>query len=265
MRKRITTQAKEPVPLILFDNVGKGQELGGPALCAALTSPDRVWSDRLLGQNAAFRGKMTWAWYATGNNCTVGADMHRRICRSRLVPKTNAPELRTGFRYDPIEEWVENNKHAYMWACLSLLKGYILDGMPSPSGQPWGSYSAWYKLIVGCVEWAGFGTVDDSRIMVEDDEDTAELIEGFVGLLKSGPMSSREIYDACGFGAAFAVQVPENAKPLKRIVDGLFPRGITTRELGTLMRGLADVYQGGLCIRTNGKTHGNVAKWIVSA
>jgi hypothetical protein len=272
MRKKITTIAKNPKAIALLDNVGKGIKLGGPALSAILTSPDRVWTDRLLGGNNQFEGKLSTVFYATSNQTELAEDMHRRICPVRLVPGVERPEQRDGFRHANLMEYVVSNRELLTSAALTLLVGYMGLGMPTQEAKPWGSYQAWHRLIVGCVAWAGYGTPDAAVEAAResgssDAEEGPELVQGVLELLdarnqRERGMTAQEIQDAV-YPKGGILGVPlQGAAKLRNLLDGKFPRGCTSKVMGYLFRDYKDrVY--GLYSLQHGERVAGVRRWVV--
>lgn len=256
MRKTITTHAMNPTPLVFMDNV-EGV-LGGAALNGWITSPDRVWSDRILGGNTGFRGVVNTAIYATANQTKIGADMERRVCPVRLTPDVARPEQRRGFRHSPLIPWVRANQNVLTWAALTLLRGPRAEGL-----EGWGSFEGWRDLVVGAVAAAGFGTPDAAvdELREHGGERTADgeaFVRGWAEVCqKHGPpigggLTVKEVYDLCyptmGFGRA-----AEGAEGLRGVLEACFPKGVSTKTMGYLLRDMRDkvtdegrLIQGGL-------------------
>lgn len=266
MRKRITSMAKNPKAIVLLDNVGKGVKLGGPALCAVLTSPDRVWADRLLGGNVQFEGKLNSVFYATSNQTELSEDMHRRICPIRLVPDVERPEKREGFRHPNLVEYVQENRALLTSAALRILTGYVSNGRPAPSGVAWGSYSGWHRLVVGAVAWAGYGT-PDAAVEALRENASADAAEGPVFLaaldkvLPQGGLEAQALFDLTyprmGFGSP-----SKGAEDLRQVLDARFPKGCSVKLLGYLLREYKDRVFDGMRL-VHGSTVRGQRRWVV--
>ena len=272
MRNKITAMAQRPKAIALLDNVGKGIKLGGPTLCAVLTSPDRMWSDRLLGGNVVFEGKLSTVFYATGNNAEIGADMDRRICPIRLVPDVERPEHRTKFQHPQLLDYVQGHRALLTSAALTILVEYMRAGMPVQGGKTWGSYYGWHKLVVGSVGWAGYGTSDAA---VEDLRDTGsedategpEIVQGVLELLdgqqaRDRGMSVQETVDAVyPRGGILGAPVAGGVR-LRTMLDNRYPKGCTAKALGYLFREYKDQVYGSHSLQL-GKLSGGYRRWLV--
>lgn len=266
MRKKITSMAQRPRPVALLDNVAKGMELGGPALCAILTSPDRTWTDRLLGGNVQFEGKLNSVFYATSNQTQLAEDMHRRICPVRLVPNVERPEQREGFRHTHLLDYVQEHRGLLTSAALRLLTGYMSEGRPEQKGKPWGSYHAWHRLIVGCVVWAGYGSPDAAVEALRDGgsvdaEEGPELVQGLLELMEGQGhmergMTVQEVMEAVYPKGVIMGQPLQGGARLRAMLDSKFPKGCTAKLLGYVMRDYKDRVFGGVALRMGTQVNG---------
>lgn len=239
MRKLITSHAMNPSPVLLFDDV-RG-EFGGGALSQLVTSPDRTWSDRVLGGNDKFVGKVNSVVYATINQATLGPDLERRICPIRITPSSVRPELRTGFKY---EDWigvVRANQRALTWAALTLLRG------PKAKVSGWGSFEPWRDLVVGSVVAAGFEdpkyavdmmreasatTVNDGESLVEAWKSVESALEE-----KSG-VTIKQAWSACFPEKSFGACLP-GAEKLRDWIQGNV-KDANRNRMGQILRKYKD-------------------------
>lgn len=250
MRKKITSMAQEPSPVALFDNVGKGVKLGGPALCAILSSPDRVWRDRLLGGNVQFKGKLSTVFYATSNQTELAEDMHRRICPIRLEPEVERPEHRTGFAHAGLLSYVKQYRRVLTSAALTLLQGFFAAGRPEAvaeeRGAAWGSFDGWAGLVVGCVAWAGYGTPDEAVEALrengsQDFEEGPEIVGGLSELLvaqgrEEDGMTAAEIVEALYPKGVMLGAPGKGGIRLRSFFDGRGIKSASTKDLGSCFR-----------------------------
>ncbi len=264
MRKYITTCAKNPKPIIFFDNV-EG-EFGGSVLCSVLTSADRMWNDRILGGNTEFSGTLNSVIYATGNNATLGPDMERRVVPIRIVPGVERPELRNDFRHPDLMAWVQDNRKVLTWCALTLLRGYIAAGRPF-EGRAWGSYEAWSRLIVGCVVWAGFaspvGAVEAMRAGTDRLNEGAMLVAACSGM---GEFTAKEAHDLAYPKGVFMGGALEGGKRLRDMLDDLYPepKKCTVLQLACLLRKYKGRIFDGAAVQEKGKRQ-NLITWGVAS
>lgn len=153
LRKRITAFLRDSADVVVFDNVNR--ELDSPTLAAAITST--VWSDRVLGASTTGRFPNRALWIATGNNLRVSGELVRRMVQIRIDPRVDRPWERSGFRHDPLMEWVRTHRHELVWALLVLVRHWIVVGRPGWSGRPMGSFEGWCQTVGGVLEAAGIG------------------------------------------------------------------------------------------------------------
>lgn len=151
-RKRWLAVLREGHPVILLDNIGIGQELGGDTLCTVLTK--RSFADRVLGMSRTVTVSTNSLILATGNNTAIAGDMSRRVLVSRLDPGCEAPEMRR-FKRDH-QQYVRERRGELIVAALTLLKAFHLAGSPGSGLPPLGSFEAWSRQVRDALVWSGF-------------------------------------------------------------------------------------------------------------
>jgi len=150
-RKRLLAVAIEALPVVVLDNLTG--TLRSATLSAALTATE--WCDRLLGHNRTVTAPLTTIWMATGNNCSFGSDIARRVIPIRLDPKVEHPEERTGFKHADLRAHVLTDRPWLVAAALTFLRAYHVAGRPAHDKPPMGSFESWDALIRGALLWAG--------------------------------------------------------------------------------------------------------------
>ena len=167
-------------PIIAFDNVRGG--ISNQCLENALTTP--IYGFRVLGVHEImmlpFRSIVTF----TGNNLSFVGDMIRRIIIGRLEPQTEHPDkLRPeDFRIPFIEQFVKENRGKIVSAVLTIVRAYVLAGMPS-QGLRMGSFDrasgglGWIELIGGAIAWCDAGDITQfsGKENAEEPEDWAHV------------------------------------------------------------------------------------------
>lgn len=149
--KQITSAALRGDPVILLDNV-RG-DFGNPTVEQALTLPDAVWSDRLLGGNESFSGPFHAMWLATSNNANPAGDMRRRVMVCRLESPETSPERRAGL--PPFVEDLMASRADVTRAALVLLRAWFAAGRPTRQLPALGSFEGWTGVVRQCVAWLG--------------------------------------------------------------------------------------------------------------
>lgn len=149
-RKQLTSFFREGNSHMLLDNV---RELNSEALQAALTAPDGLWTDRLLGGNEEGKFPIRCTWATTCNNITGTREQLRRCIWIRLDAKTERPEERTDFKHLDIRGWLRQNRAQVVGAAVTLIRAWIEAGRPNYSGRGvMGSFDSWVRVIGGILE-----------------------------------------------------------------------------------------------------------------
>ena len=149
--KRITALLLEARPYGVFDN--QIEKLDSPVLAALLTSD--TWSGRLLGQSKMLTLWNTTQWIVTGNNLEFTDEIARRALTIKLDPKTDKPNLRTGFKHDPLETWVKAERPALVSAILVLVQNWLAKGRKEFTARTLGSFESYARIVGGVLQAAG--------------------------------------------------------------------------------------------------------------
>jgi putative DNA primase/helicase len=177
LRKRITSHLMAGDRLCMIDNVRGGSKIGWPALDALLTS--ETWSDRELGKSGVVRLPAKTQWFVTGNNLAVGTDIARRTLRVRLEASVERPELRSGFKHDPLLREIRRMRRDLMSKALLVVRSYIYAGRPDVGVKPLGSFESWSVIVRNAIIWAGLADPVDALVGNEegvDEEDSARKV-----------------------------------------------------------------------------------------
>jgi hypothetical protein len=147
--KRLGAALLSGRPLISIDNITG--ELGGDALCAMIERPSVAI--RILGKSEdKFIETRATTFFESGNNIVVRGDLNRRTLLAGLDPRVELPELRQ-FKGNPVAG-VMDDRGAYIAACLTICKAYIVAGHP---GLPprLASFEDWSDTVRGALIWCG--------------------------------------------------------------------------------------------------------------
>ncbi len=248
-RKRILSYLRIGRSMVLVDNVVG--EYGGASINAMATS--RQWEDRVLGASKVLQVQNDTTWFITGNNILLAPDTSERCLNIRLRCLDEKPHLRTGFKHGDLWSVVRERRAELLGAALTILKGYILAGMPDQKLPKWGSFEQWSKLVRGAIVWAGMVDPAITRQELEIESDVGRyaangLIEGWSQLqsmldAKDG-LTTREAYDVLNKG----LSVPILRDALEEIAGGVgkLPNAHT---IGRHLREIKDRNFGGRCLR----------------
>lgn len=173
LRKLITSQFSQGVHAIVFDNVNHLVRSG--VLAKALTEWP-FWSDRLLGSNTQVTLPARAIWCMTANNPQLSDELARRVVPIRLVPDSEKPEERTGFRHPELRTWAFQNRARLVWAAHILVRHWIRLGQPGPDTETplLGSFEAYRAVIGGILGAAGYADFlgNRERLRAFSDADT---------------------------------------------------------------------------------------------
>ena len=168
--KRLGAALVAAQPLISIDNVNG--ELGGDALCQVIERPNL--KIRILGKTEQVqieaRGTST---FASGNNIVIVGDVCRRVITTTLDPQLERPELRE-FSSNPVAT-VLADRGAYIAACLTICRAYIVAGRPAPA-RKLASFEGWSDTVRSALIWLGKADcVNSMETSREEDPERSEL------------------------------------------------------------------------------------------
>ncbi len=194
-RKRIGSILLAGHPVVMIDNVES--QFGGQNMNALITS--RVYEDRFLGRNAILRAENNATWIVNGKNMTLAPDMAQRSLHIRLQCNDEKPELRDGFKYSDLEATVLERRADLLGAALTILRAYVIAGMPPQKLPAWGSFEPWSRLVRGALVWAGMPDPALTRDELEEEADTELSFE--VGLIEGWSEAERSLNSFTGLTA----------------------------------------------------------------
>lgn len=248
-RKRILSYLRVGRSMVLVDNVVG--EYGGASINAMATS--RQWEDRVLGHSKVIQVQNDTTWFITGNNILLAPDTAERCLNIRLRSSEEKPHLRTGFKYPDIWSVVRERRAELLSAALTILKAYIMAGMPDMKLPKWGSFEPWSKLVRGALVWSGCVDPAKTRAELEQESDVGRdtangLIEGWAQLqsmvnAKDG-LTTREAYDLISQG----LKVPLLRDALEEMAGG-HGKLPNPHTIGRHLREIRDRNFGGKCLR----------------
>ena len=195
-RKALMSYLMFGVPYVLWDNIGRGEQISCPHIEKASTA---AWySDRKLGENAIITAPASAIHFFTGNNIAPRGDLASRSLRIRLTIDRHDPENRAFIHPDPVG-WTEQNRAAILRALYTVLLGnpVLTAGRTTASKT---RFKLWWRLVGSAVEHAARlledqpGPVDFSKLFLDqedDDEETADLATALAILAEDWPTTFR--------------------------------------------------------------------------
>lgn len=221
-RKRILSYLRGGRSMVLIDNV-VGQ-WGGASINALTTS--RMFEDRVLGHSKVLQVLNDSMWCVTGNNILLAPDTAERCLHIRLDCRDEKPHLRSGFRYPDLFGTVRAKREVLLGAALTILKGYIIAGMPKQDMEMWGSFEMWSRLVRGAMLWAGMIDPAITRAELESEADVGKdnatsFVMGWAELQKAANapdgLTARQAHELLAKG----VQSPLLRDALEEISGGV--------------------------------------------
>ena len=228
---------------VLFDNLEHGARFGNSALDRALTA--RTYRGRILGKSEMKILPLDTVFYASGNNVSLTGDITRRVMPCRLESEHERPETRPANDFavskcdcgckGSLLHHAKRKRPELAIAALTILRAYILAGMPQPQDlPPLGGFQEWSQLIRGAVVWAtGIDPAIGRETLVDSDQ-TNEYHTAFVDGWHEVQLSQNSNGMTTG-DMRKALADPDNAERFTKIRDaisGLWPR-LKTEDLPT--------------------------------
>lgn len=157
--------------VISFDNVSEGSYIRSSRLEQVLTSSHSAF--RLMRENESTVVANRAVFFLTGNSIQFSTEMNRRVMRSHMDSHMERPELRTGFRCDPVD-YVTENRGRMLNLAISLIASYLKSGSPQPTLKPksMGSFEKWFRVMRGFILWMSPYDLG-AALLTHDDMDTA--------------------------------------------------------------------------------------------
>jgi len=268
LRKQITAILSITTgPVVVLDNVTG--VLKSSTLAGLLTS-DR-WDDRPLGSTSWIRATNDRVWVITGNNINIGGDLPRRTIRTVIDPGQPNPELRTGFAIPDLEGWVREKRGELLAALLTIVRSWVVAGMPLPAERASDGYTKWVRIVSGILAHAGIpGTFDDRSTQVEigtDDDEWATFLAAAWQAVGDKQWTAKELLAEVDTGNLINPgRIPLDALPSELAEKAARnPHGAVgvARSLTWWLRNREGRWAGGLTVRSVGKNADKVQIWRI--
>jgi len=237
--------------IINLDNVNG--VLRSDLLCQATTA--EAVKVRPLGASDQAEIPNSALWACNGNNITVASDLARRTLLCRLDPGMERPEERV-FAFDPVAR-ARKHRGEYVTAALTVLRAYIVAGLPAPDLHPFGSFENWSGLVRSALVWLGAVDPCESReAVLEDDPEAAMLKSFFAAWVERFNRTSRTVKEIVRASE-------EDDSALAEVLHDIAGEGrtINTKRLGWWLRRNAGRIVDGMKLSQSRVSR--VAEWIV--
>lgn len=179
-RKAITSLLIKGQLIVTIDNVE--YDSFTPSLAAILTATS--YQDRVLGRSEMVILPNRTTWVATGNNIRLRGDLPRRCIWVRMDAKTARPWQRDvkGFKHPRLIEWVFTNRGGILAAILTIVRAWVVAGMPEAQGLPnLGGYESYCRIVGGVLAYMGVnGFLANLDAMYNETDTETPQWEGFL-------------------------------------------------------------------------------------
>jgi putative DNA primase/helicase len=191
--KRLDAQLLAGQTLLSIDNVSG--DLGNDAMCQMIERPMVII--RVLGLSVTKERRNRWTLFASGNNLRVVDDMTRRVLLCRMDAGCEQAEKRV-FRRSPFNE-VMANRGRYVWAALTVVRAYMLAGLPGKPKRIGEPFAEWSDLVRGALMWLGRAdpvlTQEAAREVDPRRQVRAAVFQAIVNAYGYGPKAARPAVD----------------------------------------------------------------------
>ena len=119
---------------------------------------------------------------ATGNNVKTSLEIARRMLKIEMDAKMSRPWTRNQdeFKHENLTLWIKNNREKLINKCLTIIQGWIAEGMPK-CDRTIGKYESWSKVIGGILEYTEIeGFLEDLDKMYEEIDKETEMWKKFL-------------------------------------------------------------------------------------
>lgn len=238
----------------LFDNL-KGKVESG-ALEAVLTTAK--FKERRLRTNDEVVADVETLFLLTGNNAEFTVDLARRALECRLVPESERPETRGGFKIPRLEAFVIHHRPRLLRAALTIFHAYNLANRPPVSMRHMGSFEAWSDSVRAPMIWAGCADPGATQDALREESASGELdgrrelLEAWHECFASRPVTVK--------AALFEKKSPRLVQALTELCDVEKFEDVSSRVLGARLKSMKDRVLGSLALR---KVAGNNSAGVV--
>ena len=277
-RKQMTSILLKSPPIVIIDNVTT--TIDWPYVAKVVTG--EMHQDRILGKSQNVCVPVRCSWIVTGNNLQLAGDMPRRCFWVRMDAGCAEPFRRTGFKHEPLKDWILEHRKELLVALLTLARAWFAAGRPRSHVAPIGSFERWTEIVSGILEYAGIdGFLGNSEeLFSQADAQRAEW-EAFLETLEDAfygaPFTIAELWERMNekiFESMIRQSVlTERAEQLRNAIPTDLTRwsereGQFKQRVGFALRSLRGRRFGKrqICVeRAADDAHSKVAKWNVTA
>ncbi|MFD0909515.1 hypothetical protein [Ruegeria arenilitoris] len=202
-RKAVISALRSGTSIVVWDNLPERRTVDSPTLATLFTEGTVI--DRLLSTNDEVEVDVSCSFMLIGNRPPFSAELTERLNLVELVPQTDKPAERTGWKHASLRAYVAENRGRILGALLVLVKNWLDKGRPSPRYAPTiGRFEEYTRVIGGILEAAGEnwtswqGNRDKLKAVAADDtgDNWMDLLSAWAaerGIGESGKIESHEL------------------------------------------------------------------------
>jgi hypothetical protein len=243
LEKKVTAALMAGQTTVVFDNVE--HMIRSSTLAAVLTAD--TWQGRMLGRSEMVNVNNRATWMATGNNIDVGGDLARRCYRVRIDAKQARPYERNGWRHDPLEGWVADQRGRLLGALCTIVRSWWVAGRPLAADiAAMGGYTTWVRIVGGILDHAGIGGFlgNLAEFHAAADHESRQW-QGFLEVWHDqygeDPMTVAQLIGAMGSGSSAGAMLKDT---IPEDLSGYWEHPGFSRRLGIALRKRIGRYYG---------------------
>ena len=268
-RKAILSAARSGTSIIAWDNLPVRQTVDSPSMAILFTEGEIT--DRVLGASEEITVAVDSSFLLIGNRPPFSAELVNRLTLAELIPQTDDPKSRTGWKHAQLLPYVKENRGEILGALLVLIQNWINLGRPASKYAPViGRFESYTGTIGGILEcaapnWTSWqGNRDKLKSVAEDDEgdNWATVFEAWAAERGLGASGKIEVHDLIEIASDAEIDLP-----VQRIKDS-GPFAYNGRSFGKAMASMnervfaLEGYGKVMLTRHNKRSAGGVA-WVL--
>jgi putative DNA primase/helicase len=195
--------------------------------------------------------------------------MTRRAVQCDLDPQLEQPELRK-YRQRPVK-MVQENRGAYVAACLTICRAYILEGRPNKPDVQLSSFEDWSDTVRAALIWLGKADIIKSIETAREDDPDLIMLRDVLGTWASAIGTGYEKAATTAKAIALNAETdPANDGNLVhpdfhtaiQAIGGTGSYPVDAQKLGYWLRSKKNRIVGGLRFMTKRSAGGQSVWWI---
>jgi hypothetical protein len=176
-KKQLVTLMMTGRPFLFLDNLN--YPLDSAHLASTITAG--IYEERILGRSEKCISPVRHTWVVTGNNISYSDELARRTIPTYMNAHSETPQMGRVFKHANVEAWARAHRGELIWACLTLIQRWIVDGKKPWTLRRLGMFEEWSEVMGGILACAGVeGFIANLKDFYDDAIITAEEDGPFV-------------------------------------------------------------------------------------